>query len=151
MIKGNNKGFTLIEIIISIAVLSIISAVFLELFIKSDFVQKQGKSIDDKTFLASNLLEKVLASDNLQSFIAETDPSLEKEDNTEIQLDYFYDNALVPTKAKEGKYYVHMKLKDMGDGAGGTLYHVVVTATDSNAKEEEVLEFETYYYERRTQ
>ena len=65
MLKRNNKGFTLIEIIISIAVLSIISAIFLELFIKADSVQKQGKILDEEQYVyyydafASNLLPDI--------------------------------------------------------------------------------------------
>lgn len=148
MIKGNNKGFTLIEIIISIAVLSIISAVFLELFIKSDLVQKQGKSIDDKTFLSSNLLEKILASETVEAFIEEMNPSIEKEEDGQISLDFFYDKALLPAKAKEGEYYLHMKLKKEADYTAGTLYHVRVSATVAGAKDD-ALEMETYYYERR--
>lgn len=146
MIK-NNKGFTLIEIIISIAVLSIISAIFLELFIKSDSIQKQGKVIDDQTFLISNALEQVLSYDRIEDFIKESAPSFEKRDSGMIQLDYFYNDSLFPVKASEGNYYLKLTISEDKVYNKGILY--LIDATVVYQSDDKPLQMSTYYYQKK--
>lgn len=147
MLKRNNKGFTLIEIIISIAVLSIISAIFLELFIKADSVQKQGKNIDDKVFLVSNLLEMLTAEKDIDSFIQQSAPAAERAENSRRELDFYYDKALKAVPQEESVYYLCLVLEKKETLKTGVLYSARVSAFEDT--EEAPLQMATSFYERK--
>lgn len=53
----NNKGFTLVEVIISIAVLAFISAIVLKLFVLSSDVSEKARIKDVASVYASNAIE----------------------------------------------------------------------------------------------
>lgn len=55
------RGFTLIEIIFSIAMLSIVSAVLLNLFISAQHINEQAKNTSHATRLAANAIESYQA------------------------------------------------------------------------------------------
>lgn len=147
MIKHNNKGFTLIEIIISIAVLSIISAIFLELFIKSDAVQKQGKITDDKTFLISNLFETLIAEDTIDGFAEHSQPAAQVQENKQVNFDFFYDEHLKTVAKDESNYYIQLIFKEKEGLKKGKLY--LVTALAFADQEEVPLQMTTYFYEKK--
>lgn len=54
---NNKKGFTLVEVIISIAVLALICAIGLKLFVLSDEVTKRSKITDLANIYATNAIE----------------------------------------------------------------------------------------------
>ena len=60
-----NKGFTLIEVIISIAVLSIICVIFLQLFIKSGDIVKGSKELDRAVIVTNSALEQIKGIKNM--------------------------------------------------------------------------------------
>jgi len=147
MLKRSNKGFTLIEIIISIAVLSIISAIFLELFIKADSVQKQGKILDDKVFLISNLLETLIAEDDIDSFIRQSAPAAERSENGRRAFDFYYDKALKAVPKEQSVYYLCLVLEKKETLKTGVLYSARVSAFEDT--EEAPLQMTTGFYERK--
>jgi prepilin-type N-terminal cleavage/methylation domain-containing protein len=60
MMKRNyEKGLTLIEILISISILSIILVTFLTFFTQSANVNKTSKNIGDATYVAENCMEEI--------------------------------------------------------------------------------------------
>ncbi len=56
-----NEGFTLIEVIMSIAILSIVSAVVLQLFITSMGLNNKSRTIDVAGVYAANAIENLKA------------------------------------------------------------------------------------------
>lgn len=146
MIKQNNKGFTLIEIIISIAVLSIISAIFLELFIKSDLVQTQGKNIDEMGFLSSNLLEALFAEDELAAFIESSKPQKQSEDGNGVQLEYYFNSRLQPTSEEESQYNLNLSIMEKESLKKGKIYMVSLSAFSKD--KEEPFQVITHFYEK---
>lgn len=55
----NNKGFTLVEIIISIAVLSVLCVVFLQLFVKASDISDKAHELDASVTLINSTMEIV--------------------------------------------------------------------------------------------
>ncbi len=60
----NHDGFTLIEVIISIAILSVVSVVVLQLFMTSRNLNIQSRHSDIASVLTSNTIESVKSFDN---------------------------------------------------------------------------------------
>lgn len=57
----NNKGFTLVEVIISIAVLSIISVIFLQLFVKAKEIDDSTYQLDRSVMITNSAIEQIKA------------------------------------------------------------------------------------------
>ncbi len=66
MVKNNNGGFTLIEITLSIAMLSIVSIFVINLFIASNKINTRSKESDMSTILISNEFEAISTLDSLE-------------------------------------------------------------------------------------
>ena len=143
----NNKGFTLIEIIISIAVLSIISAIFLELFIKSDFVQKQGKITDDKAFLISNVFETLIAEENIADFESRSTPQKRFEDKGKQGFEYYYNQSLNRSEEGEAVYFLQIIFEEKEKLKSGKIY--LVTAFAYYGSEEKPFQMTTHFYEKK--
>ena len=60
-----NRGFTLVEVIISIAVLSIICVIFLQLFVKAKDISDQSSELDQSLRLTNTGIEYLRAVKNL--------------------------------------------------------------------------------------
>lgn len=58
-----DKGFTLIEVIISVAALSILSIYLVQLFIKADNLNKRAYELDQSVVLTQNVLELIEQAD----------------------------------------------------------------------------------------
>lgn len=146
MKKNRNKGFTLIEIIISIAVLSVVSVVFLELFIKADSVQKKGRELDDKAFLISNLFEGLSATESLDSFMEVYEPSRIEIQGDNKVLIYHYTSKLQLTLS-DAFYQVTLKFIPKESLTTGILYEVEGTAFSK--EQTDPFSMKTNFYERR--
>ena len=68
-----NDGFTLIEVIISIAILSLVSVVTLQLFITAQSVNTNSRHRDIASTLASNCIEAIKTYDNLDRLLSDFD------------------------------------------------------------------------------
>lgn len=64
---NNEKGFTLVEVIISIAVLSILCVIFLQLFVKADTVLDDSKILDQVIVDTGTAVEQVKAMVSLEA------------------------------------------------------------------------------------
>lgn len=56
---SKRQGFTLVEVIISIAFLSIVSVVFLQLFLKADVLGQRAALLDDGVLRANAVIEQM--------------------------------------------------------------------------------------------
>lgn len=61
----NNKGFTLVEVIISIAVLSILCVIFLQLFVKASDISDKAHELDESVTLTNSTMEIVKSVGNI--------------------------------------------------------------------------------------
>lgn len=64
------KGFSLIEVIISIAVLSILCVIFLQLFIKAQNISDQSFVLDESVRIVNSYLEEIKGNKSLNSIKA---------------------------------------------------------------------------------
>jgi len=65
---ANEQGFTLVEVIISIAVLSILCLVFLQLFIKADEIADTSSAADQAVLVTNNAFELIKGIDSVDDF-----------------------------------------------------------------------------------
>lgn len=66
---NNQKGMTLVEIIVSIAILSIIIVTFLTFFIQSTKVNNVSKDITDSSYVAQSEMEEIYNLSNTMSYM----------------------------------------------------------------------------------
>lgn len=65
-IHNNQDGFTLVEIIVSIAILSIVCVVFLKLFTLASQVSTNAGEVDQASIHASNVLELLKSQESIE-------------------------------------------------------------------------------------
>jgi len=103
MRKGlNSKGFTLIEIIVSLAIMATAVTVLIQLFGGSLRLASSAKDYNEGVRMAENILDKALNSDNLDVAYEESG-SIDEEHRWEIKcLDYllpeFFQKIETPMK-----------------------------------------------------
>lgn len=114
-----NQGFTLIEVILSIAFLSLVSVVILQLFITSQNINSDAQMKDMASFVATNAIEETKASRDL----------------VEGQVTTYFDEAWQPVDGKEASTYTMLVSVDK-DPLYPNLYSIQVAIT---TKDKEVL------------
>ncbi|MCH4889722.1 prepilin-type N-terminal cleavage/methylation domain-containing protein [Acidaminobacter sp. JC074] len=102
----NSKGFTLIEIIISIAIFSIISVVLLQLFIVAENVNLESKSKELALFYGTSFIEEFKASRDLpESSYQEIHHYDEDWQRVDHQSVYILSAEVEVEEVKTGHYY----------------------------------------------
>lgn len=131
----NEKGFTLIEVILSIALLSIVSGIVLQLFIASKNLNVESSDLDLAGIYAANAIEEMKAKDHWEtSGVVST--VYYNEDWQQVSMDEPYDFRLILTMTENPE--VH-------DG----FFDITVEVTDKKGIKE-LVSYETshYYYEK---
>ena len=123
-------GFTLIEIIISIALLSIVSVIVLRLFLLSYTINEEAKIFDEANTQVVNQLETMKAYDQLDAFLSANTWLIETP--KEIQGQLFYDHAFKPTDV-EGNYILYWSM--VKDASITGLYHISTHMMDTTTHE----------------
>lgn len=123
-------GFTLIEIIISIALLSIVSVIVLRLFVLSYTINEEAKIFDEANTQIVNQLETMKAYDHLETFLSAY--TWLTQTPTEIQGQLFYDHAFMPTDV-EGNYTLNWSMAK--DESISGLYHISTHMMDTSTNE----------------
>ncbi|MDF2533609.1 MAG: hypothetical protein K0Q65_3190 [Clostridia bacterium] len=90
----NNRGFTLVEVIIAIGVIAIASVIILQLFITAKNLNQKSEDLD-KSILASTSIVELIKSGKAPGDI-KANPSIEyaliDESNDIISINMYYDN-----------------------------------------------------------
>ncbi len=66
--RKNNKGFTLVEMIISVAFLAVISLVLVELFISAQNCLQKAHDLDQSVHIAKKMIETFKSGDSPEDF-----------------------------------------------------------------------------------
>lgn len=111
----NNKGFTLVEVIISIAALGIICAVLLRLFVVAGNTNDKANEIQSAQLSVVSTIETLVCADSLQDGLESL--GLETPSTTIGKYKY-------STIGEE----IIIEIRDMQDSYLGTLYNITVTA-----------------------
>lgn len=112
----NNKGFTLVEVIISIAALGIICAVLLRLFVVAGNTNDKAKEVQRAQLSVASTIETLVCADSLQDGLA----LLGLETSSTDFGKYKYS-----TNGEE----LIIEIRDIQDSYPGTLYNITVTAS----------------------
>lgn len=138
-----SDGFTLVEVIISIALLSVASVVALQLFITSQDMNNDSRHADIASVQATNIIEELRACDDTVAMLANIQnmEATEKGYSTNI----YYNNSfelLNPTLApSDGIYLLTCQLTGTQQG----IYKVVVTVKVV-ASDKELVSYTTNHY-----
>ncbi|MDA3846141.1 MAG: type II secretion system protein [Vallitaleaceae bacterium] len=112
-ILSSDKGFTLIEMILSIMILAIVSGVVIQLFVVSQDLGDRAKEADYATFTASNAMEVVKSVDDPgtimnHEFFREADVV----DGDVILLQLFYDEDYQVTTKANASYILSVYITE---------------------------------------
>ncbi len=131
MIKlKNNKGFTLIEVIMSIAILSIVSAVVLQLFVSSKGLNTKSRAIDIAGIYAANAIEQTKSLTKKEiSIIAG------------IKEEYYDENWNKTNNLEKSRYKLSLIVDEKTEG----LFRIQSMVTDIK-ENNELVEYNTSYY-----
>lgn len=139
-----NKGFTLVEVIISIAILSVVSVVALQLFLTSQKLNSNSRHADIASVLATNYIELIKLYDTTETLthdldrLSATDHGFNNTTYTDQAFEYLPDAAPVTDR-----YYLFVCDMTGTDKPG--LYDIVMTVTDTKT-EEVLVEYRTAHY-----
>lgn len=159
-IKNNNYGFTLVEVIISIAVLSLICGIVLKLFVLSNDVSKKSRIEDVASIYAMNVIEickqvdaPSMALDHpfLQS------AKVKRDDNLNFDGVIYFDDNWQPVDSQEVitnhtfelQLNVAKRQDEMLSSNKGALFDINVSIQQKNSKTgeyEQVIEYATSNY-----
>lgn len=156
------EGFTLVEVIISIAVLGLISAVVLRLFVLANEVSKQSRIEDVASIYATNAIEVIKQSQDLDAikkhnFFAKA--TVEKDEKDQLKGIIEYDEnwqvlSNAPEKVEEKRgfrlYFSMIEntqiIKDYTDTALMDINITITQYNENNTEEKPLLEYETRKY-----
>lgn len=113
--KGNqNKGFTLVEVVVSFAVLAIISGTLLQIFVTSGIVNQRTYELDKANALATQLLErfKAMPSDADVITYPELNGATRSSDLAGIHYEQYLDRTWQPTTFANREYVIQILTSD---------------------------------------
>lgn len=128
---AKKPGFTLVEIIFSIAFLSLVSVVILQLFLTSDDLADKAQKKNFATLYASNAIELAKAQANANELPAS--------DSAQIQQHFDTLWRRLPS-ADQAAYSLTLSLKRDGT------HIILLTATVVDDAQEELARIETAHY-----
>ncbi len=126
MKKQNNKGFTLVELLVAVMVLAIVIVPMLHSFVSSFRVNAKSKQLMRATTLAQNemeIFEKEKIAD-IKAMTVEGDPT---------KFVYEVTDEPDPTNPTDDGCYTFMRKKTINDESGKEMFDVVVTLNPQRA------------------
>ncbi len=139
-VKGNifaQKGLTIIEMIISIALLAIITIPFLAMFVHSTSTNSKSQNILEGTHLAQTTMEELYYLSSSYSF---SDGLSQLVDMSYVEAVIEHDNDYSYTKEQDG-YYIKIELKN--SAYAGSLVKTVVKIYNNSSMEKLESQMET--------
>lgn len=134
------EGFTLIEIILSIAILSVVSVVVLRLFIVSNDINADSLTSDLANNSAVNMIEDIRQYDSISQFLTHY-PWIQQNDTAYLGHVY-YDSTFKATSDISDYSLVCSLIEDYGIA---NLYTLQITIVENETKDE-ILSYETKHY-----
>ena len=92
-VQKNNKGFTLVEVLIAVSILAVLVVPLAANFVTSSKVNLKSKRVMDGTSVAQNVMEGVSSYG-----IEETIIQLEDADVVDLKLKFLPENSFIPFK-----------------------------------------------------
>ncbi|MDD5017285.1 MAG: type II secretion system protein [Eubacteriales bacterium] len=133
--RKNNKGFTLVEVIISIAALGIICAVLLRLFVIAGDTSDRAGNIQHAELCVTSTVETLVSSDTIYDGLGALDIDC-SDDIVSAEFAYTRDG-----------YDIAIDIEERDGGYPGTLYNLQVSASDGDDELASV-STATYYKEQ---
>ncbi len=127
----NDKGFTLIEIIFSVAFLCIVSVIVLRLFVASYEIENKTDLVDMATLHMVNEIESIKGLESLT------------EDH--LTVEKYYDKMWKPLSEKTDAYYFVSVIVDKNSKYDRGLYDIEASVMDL-VTNESVVHVETMHY-----
>lgn len=141
MINKKKKGFSIAEVIISIATLAFVSGFILQMFIVSEKVNKKALDLDIATNVATTSIELFLKENAFEDYIALDffeNSVVEKKEN-EVMVNKFYDKNWKTVKTTKEELNDNKLPKDVVFALSVNIYKSIdnvayVKETDNNEK-----------------
>ena len=131
----NEKGFTLVEVIISIAVLSILSVIFLQLFVKADVILDESRVLDAAIVEANTAIEQLKGADSIEGL--KNDPLFESYEWKNHDEPYELTKTVIHNISDKDDYQLVVRLTINSDGNDyASLYDVMATIKNATLDEE---------------
>lgn len=135
---NKQDGFTLIEVILSIAILSIVSVVVLRLFVTSHDLNESSRTADLASNSAANIIENIRGYRNLETLTEEL-PWLDNNSNV-IEGTMVYDDDF----SQQGTPAYTLVCSMTPDTETVSLYNLTVHVKDLNDKD--IVSYSTKHY-----
>ena len=126
----NNEGFTLIEIIFSIAFLSIVSVILLRLFVVSYEIDNNSDLMDIASLHAINEIENVKAMSNIEE---------------ELEIKKYYNSNWELLASEKNSYYFVMIKITKNDLYDRGLYDIKASVVNIS-NNDEIFNIDTMHY-----
>jgi len=141
-----SDGFTLVEVIISVAILSVASVVALQLFITSQDMNKDSRHADIASVQATNIIEGIRAYDDTVTMSANIKnmKATEKGYSTDIYYNSSFDALDTTSAPSDGIYLLTCQLTESQQG----LYEVLVTVKVVESDKELVSYTTNHYFKK---
>lgn len=124
----NRKGMTLIELIVSMAILAIILVPFMNMFLQSTVTNKKSETILDATYVAQSNMENIYSISKSKTFIAGRSQLIDNDGF--IETGELTDNDYNYTKNVTG-YFIKVQIMRI-DGKGN-LVKLLVKIYDNSS------------------
>lgn len=154
-----NSGFTLVEVIISVAVLCIVCVVILQLFVAADGLNQDNVNADTAHVLALNKMEELKLLSKPMDIGLEGEPDF---DGSFSSFEYYDENWNLSVLNNETMFIVETRLKPIGESLYlsasfgeasdnnqyiSSLYEISVSVKDKNEDKVLVLLKSSKYYQ----
>lgn len=138
-----NDGFTLLEVIIAIAVLSIISVFILQMFMSSATLNARAKNADIAMTKAITEIESLKAYSSLSRYLMDNDNA--SGDSAMAEVNMYYDkdwNSIGTGTQTNARFHLKMSIttastphQDTENELYGTLYDINAEVSDLSVKD----------------
>lgn len=138
MVK-NNKGFTIIELILAVCILSLVVGVLMKMFVVSSKVNRSADEIDKANMIATNKAEQIKKDPN--KFLNSLKTKIEKKDSSDKDkkittgsMEEYYDYNWEKTDKANAKFVLTSSIINENKKAESMIYMPKITYISGEAK-----------------
>ena len=129
MRKRAKKGFTLVEIIVSIGVLAVVSVFVLRMFVQSENTQQKARDMDFAVLEAGSLVEAVKTLQSPDGILALLPAAAAVSDGYTAELRYGKDYAALDATAGDARFTMRIFFHRTEGTDAGALWDIDVEIT----------------------